>query len=105
MELFLIVFLPLIGSIITGFFGKILGLRFSHFISCSLILASSILSAYLFYMTLNGYQTSNQFLFDWINSGAIDASWSLKFDTLTSVMLVVVTSVSALVHILSLIHI
>ena len=101
MELFLIVFLPLIGSIITGFFGKILGLRLSHFISCSLILASSILSAYLFYMTLNGYQTSNQFLFDWINSGAIDASWSLKFDTLTSVMLVVVTSVSALVHIYS----
>ena len=101
MELFLIVFLPLIGSIITGFFGKILGLRLSHFISCSLILASSILSAYLFYMTLNGYQTSNQFLFDWINSGAIDASWSLKFDTLTSVMLVVVTSVSALVHVYS----
>ena len=101
MELFLIVFLPLIGSIITGFFGKILGLRLSHFISCSLILASSILSAYLFYMALNGYQTSNQFLFDWINSGAIDASWSLKFDTLTSVMLVVVTSVSALVHIYS----
>ena len=101
MELFLIVFLPLIGSIITGFFGKILGLRPSHFISCSLILTSSILSAYLFYMTLNGYQTSNQFLFDWINSGAIDASWSLKFDTLTSVMLVVVTSVSALVHIYS----
>ena len=101
MELFLIVFLPLIGSIISGFFGKILGLRLSHFISCSLILASSILSAYLFYMTLNGYQTSNQFLFEWINSGAIDASWSLKFDTLTSVMLVVVTSVSALVHIYS----
>ena len=101
MELFLIVFLPLIGSIITGFFGTILGLRLSHFISCSLILVSSILSAYLFYMTLNGYQTSNQFLFDWINSGAIDASWSLKFDTLTSVMLVVVTSVSALVHIYS----
>ena len=101
MELFLIVFLPLIGSIISGFFGKILGLRLSHFISCSLILASSILSAYLFYMTLNGYQTSNQFLFEWINSGTIDASWSLKFDTLTSVMLVVVTSVSALVHIYS----
>ena len=101
MELFLIVFLPLIGSMISGFFGKILGLRLSHFISCSLILASSILSAYLFYMTLNGYQTSNQFLFEWINSGAIDASWSLKFDTLTSVMLVVVTSVSALVHIYS----
>ena len=101
MELFLIVFLPLIGSIISGFLGRILGLRLSHFISCSLILTSSILSAYLFYMALNGYQTSNQFLFDWINSGAIDASWSLKFDTLTSVMLVVVTSVSALVHIYS----
>ena len=48
MELFLIVFLPLMGSIISGFFGKILGLRLSHFTSCSLILVSTILSAYLF---------------------------------------------------------
>ena len=40
MELFLIVFLPLIGSIITGFFGKILGLRLSHFISFSVFLGN-----------------------------------------------------------------
>ena len=57
MELFLIVFLPLIGSIISGFFGKIIGLKLSHFYLLFLILASSFLSAYLFYLTLNGYQT------------------------------------------------
>ena len=44
---------------------------------------------------------SNVFLIDWIVSGNLQSSWSLKFDTLTSVMLVVVTSVSALVHIYS----
>ena len=101
MELFLIVFLPLIGSIISGFFGKILGLKLSHFISCVFILTSSFLSAYLFYLTLNGHQAENLYLLDWINSGSIEASWTLRFDTLTSVMLVVVTSVSALVHIYS----
>ena len=101
MELFLIVFLPLTGSIISGFFGKALGLKLSHLISCSLILTSSFLSAYLFYLTLNGHQYESIFLLEWINSGSIDASWSLRFDTLTSVMLVVVTSVSALVHIYS----
>ena len=101
MELFLIVFLPLTGSIISGFFGKALGLKLSHLISCTLILTSSFLSAYLFYLTLNGHQYESIFLLEWINSGSIDASWSLRFDTLTSVMLVVVTSVSALVHIYS----
>ena len=101
MELFLIVFLPLTGSIISGFFGKALGLKLSHLISCTLILTSSFLSAYLFYLTLNGHQYESLFLLEWINSGSIDASWSLRFDTLTSVMLVVVTSVSALVHIYS----
>ena len=101
MELFLIVFLPLTGSIISGFFGKALGLKLSHLISCTLILTSSFLSAYLFYLTLNGHQYESLYLLEWINSGSIDASWSLRFDTLTSVMLVVVTSVSALVHIYS----
>ena len=101
MELFLIVFLPLIGSVISGFFGKMLGLKLSHFISCLLIVIPSFLSSYLFYNVLTGIQTNDVFLFDWINSGLIEAYWSLKFDTLTSIMLVVVTSVSALVHIYS----
>ena len=101
MELSLIVFLPLLGALISGFLGKHLGLRLSHFISCSLIVVPFLLSSYLFYLTLNLNQTSNVFLIDWIVSGNLQSSWSLKFDTLTSVMLVVVTSVSALVHIYS----
>ena len=56
---------------------------------------------YLFFLTLNGHQAENLYLLDWINSGSIEASWTLRFDALTSVMLVVVTSVSALVHIYS----
>ena len=101
MELSLIVFLPLLGALISGFLGKYLGLRLSHFISCSLIVVPFLLSSYLFYLTLNLNQPSNVFLIDWIVSGNLQSSWSLKFDTLTSVMLVVVTSVSALVHIYS----
>ena len=101
MELSLIVFLPLLGALISGILGKHLGLRLSHFISCSLIVVPFLLSSYLFYLTLNLNQPSNVFLIDWIVSGNLQSSWSLKFDTLTSVMLVVVTSVSALVHIYS----
>ena len=101
MELFLIVFLPLIGSLISGFFGNKIGLRLSHFISCLLMIISFTLSAYLFYLTLNSNPPESVHIFNWINSGNLNASWYLKFDTLTSVMLVVVTSVSSLVHIYS----
>ena len=101
MELFLVVFLPLIGSLISGFLGKRIGLKLSHFISCLLMVISFFLSAYLFYLTLNSNPPESVHLFNWINSGDLNASWSLKFDTLTSVMLVVVTSVSSLVHIYS----
>ncbi len=101
MELFLVVFLPLIGSLISGFLGKRIGLKLSHFISCLLMVISFFLSTYLFYLTLNSNPPESVHLFNWINSGDLNASWSLKFDTLTSVMLVVVTSVSSLVHIYS----
>ena len=101
MELFLIVFLPLIGSLISGFFGNKIGLKLSHFISCLLMIISFTLSAYLFYLTLNSNPPESVHIFNWINSGNLNASWYLKFDTLTSVMLVVVTSVSSLVHIYS----
>ena len=101
MELILVVFLPLIGSLISGFLGNRIGLKLSHFISCLLMIISFTLSAYLFYLTLNSNPPESVHIFNWINSGNLNASWYLKFDTLTSVMLVVVTSVSSLVHIYS----
>ena len=100
MELALI-FLPLLASITSGFFGKYLGDRNSEIITSLFVSISALLSIILFYQVIvNGYE-SNVVVATWINSGTLDVNWSIKVDALSSVMLVVVTLVSALVHIYS----
>ncbi len=97
----LLLFLPLLGSVISGFFGKFLGDRFSEIITSLLVTISGILSLIIFYeVILNNYE-NNIILATWINSGTLDVNWSIKIDSLSSVMLVVVTLVSSLVHIYS----
>ena len=96
-----IVFLPLIGSFLSGLLGKKYGHRFSEIISSSLVTLSAILSIFIFYDVINNQNYSNRELFSWISSGNFNATWSINIDPLTSVMLVVVTLVSSLVHIYS----
>jgi len=97
----LIIALPLLASIISGFFGKLIGDRNSEIVTSLFVVISAILSAIVFYeVTFNGYQ-ENIVIATWINSGSLDVNWSMKIDSLSAVMLVVVTSVSALVHIYS----
>ena len=98
---YLIIFLPLFGSIISGFFGKLIGSRSSEIITSLFVSVSSILSFFIFYKVLNENYSSNLNLFTWISSGTINANWSIYIDALSSVMLVVVTLVSSLVHIYS----
>ncbi len=96
-----ILFLPLLASIISGFFGKIIGDRFSELITSLLVSISAILSIIIFYKVLaNGYE-NNLIVATWLNSGSLNVNWSIKIDTLSSVMLLVVTFISALVHIYS----
>ncbi|MDB9825925.1 NADH-quinone oxidoreductase subunit L [Candidatus Pelagibacter sp.] len=96
-----ILFLPLIASIISGFFGKYIGDRPSEIITSLFVLVSASLSLFIFYSVIvNGYE-NNVLIATWINSGTLDVNWSIKIDALSSVMLVVVTLVSALVHIYS----
>ena len=98
---YLIVFLPLFASIISGFFGKIIGDKISCVFTSLLISISAILSILIFYdVLIYGYE-NNLLIFTWINSGTLEVNWSIKIDTLSSVMLVVVTFVSSLVHIYS----
>ncbi|MDA9104586.1 NADH-quinone oxidoreductase subunit L [Candidatus Pelagibacter ubique] len=100
MELALI-FLPLIASITSGFFGKYLGDRNSEIVTSLFVSISALFSIVLFYQVIvNGYE-NNVVVATWINSGTLDVNWSIKVDALSSVMLVVVTLVSALVHIYS----
>ena len=101
MALFLIVFLPLLASLVVGFFGKKLNLMLSHIFSCTMIIIPFFLSLYFLNLTLSENYNLVVPLFEWLKSGDLLTEWSLRLDLLTSVMLVVVTSVSSLVHIYS----
>ena len=93
--------LPLIASIISGFFGKFIGDRNSEIVTSLLVSISAVLSAIVFYEVIFYQYEENIKIATWINSGSLEVNWSMKIDALSSVMLVVVTFVSALVHIYS----
>ena len=96
-----LLFLPLFASITSGFFGKYIGDRNSEIVTSLFVSISAILSLILFYEVIVNNYESNVVVATWINSGTLDVNWSIKVDALSSVMLVVVTLVSALVHIYS----
>ncbi|MEQ9116343.1 MAG: NADH-quinone oxidoreductase subunit L [Rickettsiales bacterium] len=96
-----IVFLPLIGALFSGVANKKLPDWFSEYFNTSLLAISAILSYLVFYDVVFGQVIYNVELFNWINSGDFQVNWSLNADSLTAVMLVVVTTVSMLVHLYS----
>ena len=96
-----IIFLPLIASVVAGFFGRFIGDRNSEIFTSLLVTVSAILSIYIFYQVLFFSYQENIIIATWINSGTLNVNWSMNIDSLSAVMLVVVTSISALVHIYS----
>src|SRR5487761_2794758 len=97
-----IVFLPLLGFLIAGFSGNRLGARATEIITTGLLLVSGVLSWVVFAdIGLGHGQASAPILSNWITSGGLRVDWALRIDSLTAVMLVVVTSVSSLVHLYS----
>ena len=96
-----IIALPLIASIISGFFGKFIGDRTSEILTSLLVSISAVFSAIVLYEVIQNQYEDNILIATWINSGSLNVNWSMKIDALSAVMLVVVTSVSALVHIYS----
>ena len=97
----IIVFLPLISSIISGFFGKKIGERNSEILTSVFVSISAILSFFIFYKVLAYNYNNNVVVATWINSGSLNVNWSINVDALSSVMLVVVTLISAIVHVYS----
>ncbi|MBU6473354.1 MAG: NADH-quinone oxidoreductase subunit L, partial [Alphaproteobacteria bacterium] len=96
-----IVFLPLLGSFVAGVFGRVIGHRASELITTALLFTSLAFSCDAFYnVALLGHSQIVQ-VAPWIMSGNFAVDWTLRVDTLTAVMLVVVTGVSALVHLYS----
>jgi len=96
-----ILFLPLFASIISGFFGKLIGDKFSEILTSLFVSISAILSIFIFYKVLSYGYENNLVIATWLSSGSLNVNWSIKIDSLSSVMLLVVTLISALVHIYS----
>ena len=95
-----ILFLPLLGSLI-GYLGKSLAKYFSEIITSLFVCISAVLSILVFWRGIQNNIYGNYKIFEWISSGNFIANWSINIDPLSSVMLVVVTFVSALVHVYS----
>jgi NADH-quinone oxidoreductase subunit L len=96
-----IVFLPLIGCIVAGLFGRAIGARPSELVTTTLLFASMALSWIAWALVGYGHQDAHVALATFIRSGDLHAEWALRVDPLTAVMLVVVTTVSAFVHLYS----
>tara|TARA_A100001011_G_scaffold360372_1_gene407608 strand:- start:1138 stop:3045 length:1908 start_codon:yes stop_codon:yes gene_type:complete len=95
-----IIFLPLVGCII-GYLGRSLIKYFSEITTSIFVSLSAILSIIVFWQGIQNSKYGNYIIFEWVSSGNFIANWSINIDPLSSVMLVVVTFVSALVHIYS----
>src|SRR3954462_11556433 len=96
-----IVFLPLVGFLVAGLFGRLIGARPSEIVTTALLFLSCALSWIAFgQVALGGGATRIQ-IWQWMASGDLVVDWALRIDTPTAVMLIVVTTVSALVHLYS----
>ena len=96
-----VITLPLIASVISGFFGRYIGDRNSEIFTSVLVSVSAIISFFIFYNVIVNNYEENIVIATWINSGSLNVNWSMNIDPLSAVMLVVVTSISSLVHIYS----
>ncbi|WP_354190255.1 NADH-quinone oxidoreductase subunit L [Bartonella silvatica] len=97
-----IVFLPLLGFLIASIGGKTIGDRTNELVTCSFMVIVAILSWVAFFNIALGHSpVVDVFVLNWVNVGGLTFDWALHIDTLTAVMLIVVNSVSALVHIYS----
>ncbi|MEM7745080.1 MAG: NADH-quinone oxidoreductase subunit L, partial [Pseudomonadota bacterium] len=94
-----ILLLPLLGALIAGFGHRMIGTRGAMYVTTGILFVCAVLSWVAFFTVEPGAEPVN--LFRWIESGELEAYWGIRVDRLTTVMLVVVTSVSALVHLYS----
>ncbi len=97
-----VVFLPLLGFLIAGLFGRWIGARGSELVTTGLLFVAAALSWKIFLDVGFGHEEAHaSLLANWFTSGSLKVDWTLRVDTLTAVMLVVVNTVSSLVHLYS----
>ncbi|HAV07434.1 MAG TPA: NADH-quinone oxidoreductase subunit L [Rhodobacteraceae bacterium] len=95
-----ILFAPLIGAILGGFGWRIIGEKGAMWLTTGLLFLAAFLS-WIVFLTLDASETQHIQILRWIESGTLSTDWGIRVDRLTAIMLIVVTSVSALVHLYS----
>jgi NADH-quinone oxidoreductase subunit L len=95
----IILFAPLLGALIGGFGWRFIGEKGAQYVTTGLLFLAALLSWVVFL----GYDGVSQQIpiLDWVRSGEMDTQWAIRLDRLTTIMLIVVTTVSALVHLYS----
>ncbi|WP_411351089.1 NADH-quinone oxidoreductase subunit L [Leisingera aquaemixtae] len=95
----ILLFAPLAGAIICGFGHKVIGEKAATVTATALLFLSALLS-WITFLSFDGV-TQNIEIFRWIESGSLSTSWAIRLDRLTAIMLIVITTVSSLVHLYS----
>jgi NADH-quinone oxidoreductase subunit L len=95
------VFLPLLGAIVAGFFGRALGDRGAQLVTCGAMALAAACGVALFFDVAYGGNARTVVLATWVDSGSFEANWALRYDTLSAVMVGMVTFISTLIHIYS----
>ncbi|MEM9707128.1 MAG: NADH-quinone oxidoreductase subunit L, partial [Pseudomonadota bacterium] len=96
-----VVLLPLFGAMLSMPLARISGPASSQYVTSALIGLAAALAWFLFFDVALGHNARTIELFTWMASGDFQAAWAVRLDTLSAVMLVVVNSVSFLVHVYS----
>jgi NADH-quinone oxidoreductase subunit L len=95
----ILLFAPLLGALIAGFGWRFIGETAAQVVATGLLFLSCLLS-WVIFLGFDG-TTYTHSLFTWIESGTLFTDWAIRIDRLTAIMLIVITSVSALVHLYS----
>lgn len=96
-----LIFLPLLGSIFSGFFGRKVGISGSQIITCFCVIFTTILATLTFFEVGFNNIPVTIHLIRWIDTESLNVLWGFQFDSLTVTMLLPVLIVSSLVHIYS----
>ncbi len=95
----IILFAPLIGALICGFGWRLIGEFAGQVIATGSVFLAALLSWVIFLGSID--ETTHIVVMRWIESGSLSTDWGIRLDRLTAIMLVVITTVSALVHLYS----
>ena len=92
---------PFLGSLISGFLHRSIGEKVATILATSIVVLGALIS-WIIFLDVVPIENGSRIAFDWVASGSLNSQWAVKVDSLVKVMLVVILSVSSLVHLYSL---